>query len=157
MSLELPSTKPSKKVERKKLLVIVLLIVSFIGFVDSAYLASKHYSGAPINCSILSGCEEVATSEYATVLGIPLALVGAIYYSVVSVLLLVYLETKKYGILLSVVVGSTGAFLTSLILIYIQIAVIGAICLYCMASAASSTILFIGSLFLIKPRIKGRS
>ncbi len=121
-----------------------------VGFIDAAYLTVKHYTGEPVSCSIINGCEEVTTSEYSIVFGIPLALIGAIYYAGVSALLFFYLEDGGGGVLRLLLLGVAGAFLVSLWLFYIQIAVIEELCLYCLVSAGSSTFLLAGVLALWK-------
>ena len=150
MSLQASLGKPFRKAGAKKSLIIALLTFAAVGFGESVYLASMHYSGIPMSCSILEGCEQVTTSQYATVLGVPLALIGAIYYFGLFILLLVYLETEKRELFWLILAGTTGALLSSIALIYIQVAVIGALCFYCLISAASSTLLFAGSLVLLK-------
>ena len=61
----------------KHWVVIVLIVVSLIGFVDSAYLTAQHYSGEEVVCNVgarqLGNCNTVLTSEYATIFGVPTA------------------------------------------------------------------------------------
>jgi len=47
------------------------LALSFVGFLDASYLTAKHYLNFEIPCSILNGCEQVLTSQYATLFGVP--------------------------------------------------------------------------------------
>ena len=127
------------------LLLIILITLSFIGFIDAAFLAIEHYRGEipPCSISFLNGCETVTTSQYAVVLGVPIALVGAVYYLIVIVLLIAYWDLRK-TILLKLALLLTGlGFLASLYLIYLQIFVLKALCQYCLISAGSSTLLFI--------------
>ena len=46
--------------------------LAFLGMIDTLYLSISRRSG-PIPCHITSGCEDVVTSVYSTVAGIPLA------------------------------------------------------------------------------------
>lgn len=126
------------------------LILSFLGFLDATYLAVKHYLGTPINCSILEGCEKVATSPYATIGGTPVALLGAIYYIAMFLLIVAYFDTKRETILSFVARLTPIGFLASVWFVYLQLFVIKAICLYCIISAITSTALFILGLFVIK-------
>lgn len=135
-----------------KWLSIGLLIPGAVGLFDATYLTSAHYTGRAVTCSFLGGCEQVTTSQYATIFGIPVALIGALYYLAVMLLILAYHETKQSN-LLKLIAALTGAgFLFSLWFVYLQAFVIKALCLYCLISAASSTILFLISLYLIKPQ-----
>lgn len=126
-----------------------LLIIATFGLIDAVYLTVKHYEGA-INCSIISGCQEVLTSSYSEIMGIPLALMGSAYYLFLILVTLFYIDAKnKWALLILKYLPGFG-FAFSLWLVYLQLFVIGSICQYCMLSAISSTILFILSLFLIK-------
>lgn len=157
MNSEMLSEEPSSnqvKAGTYKWLVIALIVIGILGFIDASYLAAKHYAGVPIGCSLISGCETVTTSQYATVFNIPLALIGFVYYLVISTLLFVYLEARSSKVLRWLVVISAGGFATSLYLIYLQLFVIEAICVYCFGSAFMSTILFIGSLWLARLKAK---
>ena len=137
-----------------KTLLAGFLLFAFIGFADAAYLTAKHYLGEIPPCSIVTGCETVLTSAYATLPGnIPIALVGALYYLMLFIGGVIYLDTKNTFILKTTAYGTTVGFLTSVILINLQVFIIRAICLYCVVSAAASTILFIISLVILK-RIK---
>lgn len=119
------------------------LVVSFLGFLDATYLTAEHYlAGVPL-CPLLGGCEKVLTSQYATVLGIPLGLLGMIYYLTVLILTVLYLDTKRINPLKIVALLSIVGIVTSLVLLYLQIFVIGALCLYCLISAGASTTLFV--------------
>lgn len=124
-------------------LLWVMLAASVIGFADASYLTAKHYLGIPITCSLIAGCEKVTSSQYATIGPVPLALLGALYYLVVFIGLVAYLDTKKRIWLEIVARFTVVGFLASLALVYLQLFVIRAICLYCMASAFTSTVLFV--------------
>lgn len=122
-------------------LIIVLAIVALIGFADATYLTIEHYSGEIPPCTV-GGCEQVLTSDYATVWGIPVALTGAFYYFVLLVGILIYFESKKEIILRTVLALTAIGFIVSLYLFYLQASVLEAFCLYCLGSAATSTALF---------------
>ena len=140
MNLNLSSTTLSPN--KAKVIAIAFLIVSFIGFLDSSYLTVQHYRGEPPSCAIFTGCETVASSKYAVVGPIPLALLGLLYYLAIFILTVAYFDTKKERLLLLAALLTIAGFLASLYFVYLQLFVIKAICLYCMISAASSTALF---------------
>lgn len=133
-----------------KWIAIAFFITALIGFIDASFLAVEHYRGVAPPCSIVSGCEKVTTSRYAEIFGIPLALMGAIYYFALLVLTVVYFEAKKETILKIAGLITPVGFFASLYFIYLQLFVIGAICLYCMISAISSTILFILGIIILR-------
>jgi len=128
---------------------------ALLGFVDATYLSAQHFLGAIPPCAIVSGCETVLTSPYATpFLGIPLALLGAIYYLIVFLLIIFYRETESELFLKIIFFLTTLGFLTTVFLIYLQVFIIKAMCLYCIFSAITSTTLFISSIVLLM-NIKG--
>ncbi|OGF49097.1 hypothetical protein A3I36_04610 [Candidatus Giovannonibacteria bacterium RIFCSPLOWO2_02_FULL_45_28] len=133
----------------KNLKTLSFLTLSLIGFLDASYLAVKHYLGEPVVCSLLEGCEEVLTSKYAIVAGVPVALFGVFYYLAVFILIILYWDTGKTQFLRFAAYLTILGFAASLWFVYLQLFVIGAICLYCMASAITSTILFMLGLFII--------
>ena len=80
------------------------------------------------------------SSEYATVRGIPLAMIGAAaYFTVFSLAVLAAYSYKWAGKLLTVVVGFM--FVTTLWLLYLQAFVIKHFCQFCLLSALVTTIL----------------
>lgn len=126
-----------------KWLVTALVVVAGIGFLDATYLTVEYYRGVPVACTILEGCVEVTGSTYADIGSVPIALFGSLYYLAVIVLAVIYLDAKALTVLKLIFWISLGGFLVSLGLVYLQIFVIEAICLYCMLSALTSTVIFI--------------
>jgi uncharacterized membrane protein len=131
------------KENRLQTLVWLLIIFSLIGFGDALYLTVKHYTGGPIVCSILDGCEVVTTSEYSRIFGIPTALLGTIYYLIVFLGSVIYKESGNLKILKNISLLTVVGLLASAWFVYLQAFVINAFCLYCLASATTSTILFV--------------
>ena len=123
--------------------VVALLVVAALGFADAAYLTIEHYQGVIPPCSVVSGCETVLTSSYSLILGIPVSLLGALYYLLIAVGAFAYIDTKKTAILKWTLSITILGLLMSLWFIFLQAFVIKAWCLYCLGSAASSIILFI--------------
>ena len=126
-----------------KLITAGWLTVSLIGFVDATYLTIQHYRGASLDCYVLRDCEEVTTSQYATIGSIPIALLGALYYLSIILLSAAYLDTKHNRLLTIISLLTTLGFLASIFLVYLQIFVIRALCSYCLLSALVAAALFI--------------
>lgn len=124
-------------------LVVLLLVLALVGFIDSAYLTAEHYLGFGLTCSIVKGCEQVTTSQYSQYFGIPVALFGALYYFVLFLMLVVYKDNKQAGTWNYLKILVSLGFLMTLWLVYLQFFVISAICLYCMVSALTTTLLFV--------------
>ncbi|MGI8408478.1 MAG: vitamin K epoxide reductase family protein [Pyrinomonadaceae bacterium] len=117
-------------------------VVALAGLVDAMYLTVKHYTEEPVPCSIIEGCEMVLTSSYAEIAGVPLAALGAAaYFTAFSLALLAAFGNRFawtfFGIQ-SIIMALVTAWL-----IYLQAAVIGAFCQFCLISAATSFALVI--------------
>ena len=131
----------------------VLLVVSMLGFADAAYLTAKHYTGETPTCIIFSGCDVVTTSTYSTIGGIPIALLGALFYLGVFVLMLIFVDRRATMALKIVAVISLPAILFTSWLVYLQLFVLHALCFYCVTSAVFSTTICILSQFVwFKPK-----
>ncbi|MBI2099978.1 MAG: vitamin K epoxide reductase family protein [Candidatus Vogelbacteria bacterium] len=126
-----------------------LLSLALVGFADASYLTIQHYIGGPLPCSLLKGCQSVTTSSFATIGPVPIALLGAVYYLIIFVLLLAYFDGRGEKFLVWVSRLSEIGFFASVWLVYLQIFVIKALCLYCLTSAASSTLLFLISTIMV--------
>lgn len=117
-------------------------IVALVGLVDSIYLTVHHYTAEPVPCSITNGCEQVLTSAYAEVAGIPLAAFGAAaYFIAFSLALLTAFGNRSMWRLFGLQTLLMAAF--SGWLIYVQAMVIHAFCQFCLLSAGSTLTLFL--------------
>lgn len=128
---------------RLRLFAVAIIILAATGVVDATYLTIKHYTGGPVPCAITSGCETVTTSSYSVVAGVPVALAGAAYYLVMLVMGIIIVETRSVRWIHRLAWCSLAGLLASAYLVYLQAAVLHAYCIYCLASAATSTILFV--------------
>ncbi len=124
--------------------------LALLGFLDATFLTVEHYVNGTLPCFIGGGCDTVTTSIYSTVAGIPISLLGGLYYIAVLVSTILYIDLRKplfFQVPLWLVrIG----FLFSLWLIYLQLFVLHAVCLYCMLSAATSIALFTISFFVVR-------
>ena len=150
--------KPDKEINNSRKIFRVLLtfflIVSFIGVLDAGFLTFEHYSGYVPPCSFLKGCEAVTTSAYSVVFGVPVALLGLIYYLVVFLLSVYGIDSllkdenevhvrKAVKICLFIGKVTIVGLLATLWFLSAQIFIIKAICLYCLISAVTSITLFV--------------
>jgi len=152
--LEIPPSPQSSPAVRGWKLAVALL--SLIGLADSIYLTVQHITGETVRCTIVSGCSEVLSSPYATVGGVPLALLGAVaYFTVFSLATLAAFEYQFVTRLLAIVVGLM--FLTTLWLLYLQAFVIGQFCQYCLLSAAITIIITLITLLILRKSVVSSS
>jgi uncharacterized membrane protein len=118
---------------------ITLIVLSVLGLGWAGYLTWVHYSGAAPLCSIKGNpCSQVQKSTYSELVGIPVALIGAIGYLAILATLLVR-ETENARL---ATMGLTlGGFGFSAYLTYREIFTLHKICEDCVASAVIMTIL----------------
>lgn len=118
---------------------IAFLIIALVGLLDSLYLTFFR----PVSCS-LGHCDLVLSSPYAILFGMPLGILGIIYYGIILAL---SLDKIKRAALLTPI-----GFIASAYFVFLQLFIIKAICWYCMLSALSSALLFILGLWVLLRR-----
>ena len=131
----------------------VLLVLAVLGALISAYLTWTHFAGLTPVCTWSGeGCQTVQSSRYASVLGIPVALLGLIAYGGLIFSTALWRETGIYlGLLISLVGTLFSAYLT-----YLEIFVIGALCQWCLASAAIMLAALVCTTLAALPLLRGR-
>lgn len=134
----------------RKYRFIILFVLALIGFSDSTYLTVEHIRGTIPPCSIVSGCETVLTSAYASIGSIPVAVLGMLFYGTILVLLVGYFDSRSPLFSGAVALLSIVGAIATIAFIYVQVAIIGALCLYCMISAGTSLGIFGASLPLLR-------
>jgi uncharacterized membrane protein len=127
--------------------------IAILGALVTAYLTVVKLSGNSAACPT-SGCEQVLSSPYATVFGLPLALFGCLAYSSMAIFALAPLAVKSESqkslrstlenwTWLLLFAGATAMTVFSGYLIYLLAFKIQAVCLYCLASALFSLSLLV--------------
>lgn len=125
--------------------MILLLLLSLAGLADSAYLTWEHFRKVIPPCSVnplipafLVDCGKVLTSPYSSMFGIPLAVLGLVHYGVLAGLIVGAIFSKNKLIRYLIVLQTIAGAMASAYFMYIQIGIIGSICLYCTLSAIVS-------------------
>lgn len=131
--------------DHKRVIIWVALGLSVLGFADSTYLAISRYLDGPPLCFIVTGCDAVLGSAYASIAGIPVAHLGVFYYLSLFFLFAAYLDLQKENILLFASRFALLGFLATMWFLYLQSFVIRAWCIYCLVSAFSSISVFLVS------------
>jgi len=110
-------------------------IVALVGLADAVYLTVHHLNGVGVQCLDGFGCEQVLTSKYAEIGGIPLSLFGAAAYFVAfSLATLAAFGNRRAWRFFFVQTTLMAAF--TVWLLYLQAFVIKAFCQFCLISAA---------------------
>ncbi len=133
-----------------KWLTISFLTLSLIGLLSSAYLTADYYTIGGLKFPVLSISEEVTTSKFATILGIPTAMWGVFYFLIILMIILLYQDTKNKTILSFLMPIFTIGLVVSGWLLFAQIVIIKTICLHCLIPSAIAVILFILGIILQK-------
>lgn len=117
---------------------IALLLLSIAGFFDSAYLTISHYKNIIPPCTVARGCETVLTSQFSTILGIPVALVGSLYFLILIFIILSNLKLFRYFRIFAFL-----GVLVSIFFFYTQAFILHAFCQYCLLSEVIIFAIFI--------------
>ena len=134
-------------------LPLLAAVIALIGLGDAIYLTIHHYTGEKVPCSIVEGCEQVLTSAYSEVGGVPLAVFGAAaYFAAFALAILAAFGNRSMWTLFGVQVSLMMIFTAWLV--YLQAFVIEAFCQFCLLSAATTFVLFV--IFLVSkfPRFR---
>jgi uncharacterized membrane protein len=108
---------------------LAVAVVALLGAGVAGYLTYVRYSGGSVACTT-GGCEKVQNSSYAELAGVPVALVGLVGY------LLILGSAFVAGELGAVLGGALTliGFAFAIYLLYAQVAIIDAICQWCIGS-----------------------
>ena len=112
-----------------------IILLSLLGIFVSGYLSWSHFSGEAVYCGGASSCELVNSSRYAYLGNIPVAFLGLLAYLAILVLSLIpprddrqWPEVLRFGLALIGVMFQWYLF-------YIEVAVLHAVCPFCVVSA----------------------
>lgn len=133
-----------------KWLVIVMFVAALVGFADAAYLTAQHIRGVVPPCVLLDHCEQVLTSAYATIGPVPVSALGLVYYAALLVLLIAYFDIWNRTILHWASWLVSAGMLAYLYFVYVQVFVIHALCPYCLLSAASTLVMFVVAVAIMR-------
>ncbi len=110
---------------------IAAALTAGAGLAIAIYLTSVKLAGGLPVCGPLQGCETVAQSQYSSIVGIPVALVGVAFSATLVVLSLIWWRRQeRRAILASYGLGLFGIVFVAY-LTYLELFVIGAVCLWC--------------------------
>ena len=111
--------------------------LALAGIGVAGYLTYVHYAGLHPICGVSHGCETVQTSSYASLFGIPVAVLGLITYGMILISLRLPEERGRLGGYALTVIGlGFSVYLT-----YREVFTIHAICSWCVSSAILFTLL----------------
>ena len=113
-----------------RVLRLLAALVALAGIAVAGYLTWSRYGDGSVVCPIGGGCEKVQESEYAEIAGVPVALLGLVAY--VVVLGLVAWDAPLMR-LAAAALALTGLLFSGYLLV-VQLFVIDAFCVWCLAN-----------------------
>jgi uncharacterized membrane protein len=139
------ATEPHAGTDRvNNALIRAFIGVAVVGWAASLLLTAIHFLVLPLPAGAEpQGAIQVITSPWAYVGPIPLALVGALYYVTMIAAGATWLHTKDARLEKALLPLTTLGVLSSGYFVYLQLVPIGAICPFCMMSAAATTTLLV--------------
>ena len=142
---------------RRILLVIALFALA--GLSAATYVFVTHSLGYELFCPFATGCDAVQNSPYAVLFGIPVSLLGMLGFTAYIALALIGLRSGAgmRGYLHALLVLSVVEVGFTSYMAYLQVAVIRAVCSWCMLSAALTLVLAGLVIYAILGRAKGTS
>jgi uncharacterized membrane protein len=126
---------------------------AYAGFVISLYLTFVHYRGYVSPCYVVKGCEAVQTSKYSVILGVPLALIGTVFFALMFYLAIGLLTSSRVQVFRAYKVLAFVGALAIIPLFLLQAIVLKAFCTYCVATEVIMLVLWVASFLLATPRL----
>jgi len=125
---------------------IILAVLDVVGLAIATYLSIVELQGYAPVCGPIKGCEEVARSEYSRIGGIPVAVYGVVLSITLLTLAIAWWRTDIYGLLLAHYALSLAGVLFEAYFLYLQVFVIGAVCVWCTTYGLSLILRFVVAL-----------
>jgi len=121
----------------------ILAVLDVIGLGIASYLSVVELGGGVPYCGPLHGCETVAMSEYARILGVPVAVYGVFLSTILLILAIAWVKTDKPA-LLDVHYGlSLVGVIFEVYFLALQVFVIHAVCVWCTLYGVSLILRFL--------------
>jgi uncharacterized membrane protein len=124
-----------------------MLVLAAVGIADASYDSYAIYVGRALWCPPpIDGCNIVAASPYAYLLGLPVGYFGLAYYLCMFALAILLAFAPTSGLLRwAAILGATVGVCFSLYFMRVQLAFIHAFCIYCVISAALTVLLLVAA------------
>jgi uncharacterized membrane protein len=117
-----------------------MVVLALLGLAIAAYLLAVRVLGEAPACGPIRGCDTVAASPYATVLGLPVALFGVAFSAaLLAAAMAWWRRADRRAVYASYALGLLGVVAVGY-LTYLELVVIEAICLWCVSYAVTIVI-----------------
>ena len=116
---------------------ILMSLLAFFGFWVAKHIYNhKKRDAKPLLCPAKFDCHGVVHSDYSKFLGLPLEIIGMLYYA------LVFFSYASGLFIYPIKFVITGAALFSVYLVFVQIFILKKTCLWCYLDALISILIF---------------
>jgi uncharacterized membrane protein len=116
---------------------LFLVALDVVGLLIASYLSLVELQGDLPYCGPLHGCETVAQSPYARIAGVPVAVFGVGLSLSLLVLAVAWIRSGRIALLGAHYALSLVGVVFEIYFTYIEVAVIGAVCVWCATYGAS--------------------
>jgi uncharacterized membrane protein len=116
---------------------LLLVALDVLGLVVATYLSAVELRGDLPYCGPLHGCETVALSEYSRIAGVPVAVFGVLLSVTLLTLALAWIRSGRLALLGAHYSLSLVGVVFEVYFTYLEVAVIGAVCVWCATYGAS--------------------
>lgn len=137
------------------LMRLAILVLGVCGFFIARYIRRHKKQNTPLVCPIKFDCHTVVHSDYARFLGIPVEILGMLYYGFITVSYALFIFKPEIFTFASpdalnifMISISLAAFLFSAYLIAVQIFILKKGCSWCIVSAFVCLFIFILASFV---------
>jgi uncharacterized membrane protein len=127
---------------------LILAALDIVGLSIATYLSTVELAGRVPVCGPIHGCEEVARSEYSRIGGVPVAVFGVALSLLLLTLAIAWWRSNLFALLLAHYGLSLAGVLFEVYFLYIQIFVIGAVCVWCTSYGLSLVLRFVIALIV---------
>lgn len=130
-----------------------IVLLTIVGLAISVYMAYIEITATSAVCGVIGDCNAVQQSDYAFIMGIPVGLIGIIGYLGMLILAILINHKKPSYLKLAERLLTTAiaiAVLFSIYLTTLELAIIGAICAWCLMSA----LVVLNLMWLVIPTIR---
>ena len=110
---------------------LLLAALDAVGLVIATYLSSVELRGDLPYCGPLHGCETVALSPYSRIAGVPVAVFGVVLSLSLLLLALAWIRSGRLALLAAHYGLSLVGVVFEIYFTYLEVAVIGAVCVWC--------------------------
>jgi len=116
---------------------LLLAALDVVGLVVATYLSTVELQGELPYCGPLHGCETVALSEYSRIAGVPVAVFGVLLSLSLLTLAIAWIRSGRLPLLAAHYALSLVGVVFEVYFTYLEVVVIGAMCVWCVTYGLS--------------------